>query len=398
MLRVSFTHWFHWLSLIRLAFDTVACWTLLEGGVWQWLPALRISGKGPVARATIVMVIWSLSLGNGLFLLFIDFMRTNTHWGCFLVQQVISASILVLMAVWMIIYRFDPNPWPVAWGLSSASLGLTLIISLALWYRFIAAGKSAQWRINAGELAANITPPTKNDNSGFGVRRNEEQTKGHVLSMFYYSLFRTVRPVESIPYALSHNIFALAAVILIIMRLVCSIFDIGSGDFLTRIIVEPCADWATVPSGQADKWGLSLVVGHPEDRGVDVGWMPNSSEYSSQVQVVIGSISGSLGYDDATDGAKLITPFGFVGNFLPSKDFQDRLQKHYYPTQKTPEDQARVEQETVLMTRFLLDYVIDMGPVPKAPLYSTPPEGGPRPEYQRIPSSSSDQNGQDTDR
>lgn len=55
MQKMSFEHWFHWLSLIRVVFDTVACWTLLEGGVWVWLPALRISGEGPVARATIVM-------------------------------------------------------------------------------------------------------------------------------------------------------------------------------------------------------------------------------------------------------------------------------------------------------------------------------------------------------
>lgn len=94
----------------------------------------------------------------------------------------------------MIIYRLDPNPWPVAWGLSSASLGITLIISLALWYRFIAGGKLAQWRVNAGDLAANI-PLTdgKIENSGFGDLREEKYTDSYVLGMFYYSLFRTAK-------------------------------------------------------------------------------------------------------------------------------------------------------------------------------------------------------------
>lgn len=69
-------------------------------------------------------------------------------------------------------------------------------------------------------------------------------------------------------------------------------------------------------------------------------------------------------------GSKLISPFGLVGRVFPRGDFKKQLQDYYYPplkTDETAEGRIRELEETVLMTRFLLDYVIDMGPVSKDP-------------------------------
>ncbi|KAG8687669.1 hypothetical protein FRC11_006786 [Ceratobasidium sp. 423] len=70
-------------------------------------------------------------------------------------------------------------------------------------------------------------------------------------------------------------------------------------------------------------------------------------------------------------GAKLITPFGFMGRFA-REDFKQRLREHYHRS-TDPEDtlESRVdiprEEENIYITRFLLDYVIDMGPASAIP-------------------------------
>ncbi|QRV82271.1 hypothetical protein RhiJN_10286 [Ceratobasidium sp. AG-Ba] len=66
-------------------------------------------------------------------------------------------------------------------------------------------------------------------------------------------------------------------------------------------------------------------------------------------------------------GIKLISPFGFVGRFA-TKSFRQRLREKYMAT-STMETPATNFLETqndtanmVRMNRFLLDYVLDMGP------------------------------------
>ncbi|KAF8601921.1 hypothetical protein BDV93DRAFT_524467 [Ceratobasidium sp. AG-I] len=63
-------------------------------------------------------------------------------------------------------------------------------------------------------------------------------------------------------------------------------------------------------------------------------------------------------------GSKLITPFGLVGK-LATKGFRQRLRKHYYPSSiQSAEDvrTAAYTQDTINITEFLLDYVLDVGP------------------------------------
>jgi hypothetical protein len=71
-------------------------------------------------------------------------------------------------------------------------------------------------------------------------------------------------------------------------------------------------------------------------------------------------------------GAKLITPFGFMGQFA-TRDFRQRLKDHYH-AQSTQSDAAAQPgndpSSRVDTNRFLLDYVLDMGPaslIPRAP-------------------------------
>ncbi|KAF8709194.1 hypothetical protein RHS03_02564, partial [Rhizoctonia solani] len=69
-------------------------------------------------------------------------------------------------------------------------------------------------------------------------------------------------------------------------------------------------------------------------------------------------------------GAKLITPFGLAGK-LATQAFRERLQQQYH-RRAEPQDSTKTTQELgteesgsrveIDMTRFLLDYVIDMGP------------------------------------
>ncbi|CAE6416036.1 unnamed protein product, partial [Rhizoctonia solani] len=78
-------------------------------------------------------------------------------------------------------------------------------------------------------------------------------------------------------------------------------------------------------------------------------------------------------------GAKLITPFGLAGK-LATRAFRERLQQQYH-RRAEPQDSTKTTQESgteesgsrveIDMTRFLLDYVIDMGP---ASLPSPPQE------------------------
>ncbi|KAG9081392.1 hypothetical protein FS749_007686 [Ceratobasidium sp. UAMH 11750] len=64
-------------------------------------------------------------------------------------------------------------------------------------------------------------------------------------------------------------------------------------------------------------------------------------------------------------GAKLLTPFGFMGQFARRR-FRQRLRDHYY-TPVVQSDAATSQATTnspsgIKMNQFLLDYVLDMGP------------------------------------
>ncbi|QRV88254.1 hypothetical protein RhiJN_16272 [Ceratobasidium sp. AG-Ba] len=64
-------------------------------------------------------------------------------------------------------------------------------------------------------------------------------------------------------------------------------------------------------------------------------------------------------------GAKLLTPFGFVGRFA-SAGFRQRLRNHYIdlPEAVSPDSTGMQDDiaTTIRINRFLLDYVLDMGP------------------------------------
>lgn len=65
-------------------------------------------------------------------------------------------------------------------------------------------------------------------------------------------------------------------------------------------------------------------------------------------------------------GAKLITPFGFVGRFA-TKDFRQRLHEYYYSSDLSHGLNHQADQNqrynNLRLTQFLLDYVLDIGPV-----------------------------------
>ncbi|QRV73420.1 hypothetical protein RhiJN_01434 [Ceratobasidium sp. AG-Ba] len=75
-------------------------------------------------------------------------------------------------------------------------------------------------------------------------------------------------------------------------------------------------------------------------------------------------------------GAKLLTPFGFVGRFAPA-GFRQRLRNHYINLPEAVSPDSTVIHEdiatTIRINRFLLDYVLDMGPA--APPELKPQDG-----------------------
>ncbi|QRW23189.1 hypothetical protein RhiXN_08225 [Rhizoctonia solani] len=74
---------------------------------------------------------------------------------------------------------------------------------------------------------------------------------------------------------------------------------------------------------------------------------------------------GSITHN-TTSGAKIISPFGFIGQFA-TKGFKKRLYEKYY-TSSQPGSEVPLApncgqtQIHLDMTQFLLDYVVDMGP------------------------------------
>ncbi|KAG9088453.1 hypothetical protein FS749_002149 [Ceratobasidium sp. UAMH 11750] len=61
-------------------------------------------------------------------------------------------------------------------------------------------------------------------------------------------------------------------------------------------------------------------------------------------------------------GAKLLSPFGLVGRFA-GRSFRKRLQEHYHaPDIQTNQAGTDDASSAIRMNRFLLDYVLDMGP------------------------------------
>ncbi|KAG8705096.1 hypothetical protein FRC08_001844 [Ceratobasidium sp. 394] len=68
-------------------------------------------------------------------------------------------------------------------------------------------------------------------------------------------------------------------------------------------------------------------------------------------------------------GAKLLSPFGLVGR-LAGENFRRRLLEHYHaPDIRTNQADTGDASSTIRMNRFLLDYVLDMGPaaIPPGP-------------------------------
>ncbi|KAG8760889.1 hypothetical protein FRC12_009488 [Ceratobasidium sp. 428] len=69
-------------------------------------------------------------------------------------------------------------------------------------------------------------------------------------------------------------------------------------------------------------------------------------------------------------GAKLLTPFGLVGQFA-NRSFRQRLQSHYYSSgaesSATAHESENASPSTFLISQFLLDYVLDLGPAAAAP-------------------------------
>jgi hypothetical protein len=109
-------------------------------------------------------------------------------------------------------------------------------------------------------------------------------------------------PVESVPYSLFQNIVALAAVALVIIRVIILLTQLQNEDFSTRTVVKPCemvtpsyGRTMLVVSSLFESKRLSLRQlhcndgqGHSEDRGSDAPRGETTAAYSHSVQLLVG--------------------------------------------------------------------------------------------------------------
>ncbi|KAG8705097.1 hypothetical protein FRC08_001845 [Ceratobasidium sp. 394] len=259
--------WFYWVSLVRLLYDL--------SGLGIGLVAMVVYMPDSALLSSLELVGWIVSVANGLFLVAHDSRHSNSFIGSLLAQQSIAAVIIILTIGLVISSVLDQQVTP---GFLEASTGLTIITSVVLVIQTRTLSRSSGRSVssylgaNAGDVSMGIqvqsqklswvgSPRQTGVNSVSGLRtaagysrRSLRGLKRFVLNGF----LRRVSPVETIPYALVQNTFAVAAVALVIVRIVILLSQLQNEDFLTRTQVRGC--------NNGEKKPLSVLLSYPNER------------------------------------------------------------------------------------------------------------------------------------
>ncbi|KAF8596631.1 hypothetical protein BDV93DRAFT_51834 [Ceratobasidium sp. AG-I] len=146
--------------------------------------------------------------------------------------------------------------------------------------------------INAEDLVANTRPLSHSATWRGDSRQKHLSPKAHVrffarwMSAAGKYIFN---PAETRLYALCQHILALAAIALILTRIVVLMTQLENEEFQTRSGFQKCSQ-AKLGTG------LSLIVGHSEDRGINLTLAKqefNATKYHSQVEVWLGDVKST---------------------------------------------------------------------------------------------------------
>ncbi|KAF8601913.1 hypothetical protein BDV93DRAFT_225346 [Ceratobasidium sp. AG-I] len=189
---------------------------------------------------------------------------------------------------------------------------VTLLVTAALWAQLIRARISGTlngtqiWMVNAEDLASNTHPLCQRATWGGVSREKHLSPRRHVriaarlfgmfVNFIRNSVVRRVVPVETLLYAFFQNIVALAAIVLILTRVIILLTQLQNEDFQTRTGVQECSSFGLT-------WNnISLLVGHPEDRNINTTTLAlNTGEYSSQIRIALGDFKTPFTPSNSSD-------------------------------------------------------------------------------------------------
>ncbi|KAF8601922.1 hypothetical protein BDV93DRAFT_607862, partial [Ceratobasidium sp. AG-I] len=369
MLTFIEKYWYYLLGLVRFGMDIPWAVSSLVSYIADIAYYSSISSSSRDIKtsewftpSSLNLAFWLTASVNSIILLTFDFLYTGTILGSFLVQQVI---VIVLVALHIARILVDAHEWriylktqvPEGYQMPDLTainvvirflypniyISLTLLVSAVLWARFIRARRSGalngvgSWMVNAEDLASNTGPLSRRATWGGVSRQKDSSPRRHVriaarvlgvpVTFVRNSMSRRVISVETLRYAFFQNILALAAIILILTRVIILLAQVQNEDFQTRTRVGEC-------SSQGQRWfNVSLLVGHPEDRGVNTTKLAlDISEYSSQVQIALGDFKAPFrsSNSNTTCGTSLV--HSRINNFNITDGF--RLYNCTYETRQ----------------------------------------------------------------
>ncbi|KAL5639917.1 hypothetical protein ACGC1H_006472 [Rhizoctonia solani] len=222
------------------------------------------------------LALWIILVLNDAFVLTIDYKRTNTYVGCIATQVAISiTAILVNTLALSFQPEWDTYTWLLMYQIGAkhlvtrySNLGFILIGIPTLWGAFLSLcllvvmlGSLLKlrpsisifqlWKRNTKEVLLEITTPLRSapSNSLSGHLREvplsvpNEMTifRRQMKKVFSNLLFRRVSPVESRMYAFSRNVFAVLAIVVILLRTITALLS-AQNQIGSRTVSTACSN------------------------------------------------------------------------------------------------------------------------------------------------------------
>ncbi|CAE6448873.1 unnamed protein product [Rhizoctonia solani] len=254
----SLVTWQYWMSLLQL----LSAISMIGISSTSIITSLLYKPSYPEANAistytVLSLVSWIVVAINSIFVLTIDFARTNTYLGCIGVQTGINIPSVILGFFFIISVMVQADigvvgkvfilfalglPVLVLWFSSLFFLGV--FISLGLMLRSHLPAKDI-WKINTKDaFKGSLSNHSRPSLSILGRPRDTRiknpairsiSTLGRRIKRFLaHLLFRRIMPAETRTYAFTRNVFSLIAIIAILFRAVTALLQ-AENEIGTRI-------------------------------------------------------------------------------------------------------------------------------------------------------------------
>ncbi|KAF8601925.1 hypothetical protein BDV93DRAFT_509760 [Ceratobasidium sp. AG-I] len=289
-------HWYYLLVIVRFSLDIPA--TVYSLGVYTsdisyyaWSSPQDHTTPGWDSRMSdwftpisLGLAFWLTASANSVFLLTFDFVYTGTilgdgyNIGC----ASNSSGCREILSVFNRLYLFDTARFCHIVG----SLRSSLEFRRTEW----------SWELDDQRGGPGIKYKATLPESNMGRRFEAEGFKSKKTCADCSQAIRYVRGLHLQQHvSQSYNVVALSAIVLILTRVVILLTQLQNEDFQTRTRVQECSSQVLIWSN------VSLLVGHPEDRGVNTTQPAlDISEYSSQVQIALGDFKTPFGSNNSS--------------------------------------------------------------------------------------------------